>query len=292
MCRGHRFERHCATHFAGTRGTGAITMEAARGTRPARGHAGWSLLRAQNAPLAVSFFIAAFTGTNLRNIGRQQLIDTLDDVLFGVRDAYGEDKFPRPAAEYLDDWAAPERAWLRKYYVPGQDEPRYDLTAAAEDVVRWVESLRGRDFVATQSRLTSIFAVLKALVQQSETDPEVRLAELQRPRAPRAPKPKPRTLLSAPIATEEIMATIPHRELRNNSSKILQRVKNGETIDVTNNGEVAATLIPPSASPFERLLLSGHVRPADQGAVDYRAIPRIKSDAGTTEILADLRGDR
>ncbi|MGY2743392.1 DUF3375 domain-containing protein [Arthrobacter sp. UYCu723] len=145
-------------------------------------HAGWSLLRAQNAPLAVSFFMTAFTGPNQRNIGRQQLIDTLDDVLFGLRDAYGEDKFPRPAAEYLDDWAAPERAWLRKYYITGQDEPRYDLTAAAEDVVRWVESLRGRDFVATQSRLTSIFAVLKALVQQSETDPEVRLAELQRQR--------------------------------------------------------------------------------------------------------------
>ena len=145
-------------------------------------HAGWSLLRAQNAPLAVSFFIKAFTGPNQRDIGRQELIDHLDDVLFGLRDAYGEDKFPRPASEYLDDWAAPERAWLRKYYVPGQDEPRYDLTAAAEDVVRWVESLRGRDFVATQSRLTSIFAVLKALVQQSETDPEVRLAELQRQR--------------------------------------------------------------------------------------------------------------
>ena len=145
-------------------------------------HAGWSLLRAQNAPLAVSFFIKAFTGPNQRDIGRQDLIDHLDDVLFGLRDDIGEDKFPRPASEYLDDWAAPERAWLRKYYVPGQDEPRYDLTAAAEDVVHWVESLRGRDFVATQSRLTSIFAVLKALVQQSETDPEVRLAELQRQR--------------------------------------------------------------------------------------------------------------
>jgi flagellar motility protein MotE (MotC chaperone) len=145
-------------------------------------HAGWSLLRAQNAPLAVSFFIKAFTGPNQRDIGRQDLIDHLDDVLFGLRDVFGEDKFPRPASEYLDDWAAPERAWLRKYYVPGQDEPRYDLTAAAEDVVRWVESLSGRDFVATQSRLTSIFAVLKALVQQSETDPEVRLAELQHQR--------------------------------------------------------------------------------------------------------------
>jgi len=145
-------------------------------------HAGWSLLRAQNAPLALAFFMAAFTGPNRRNLRRQQLIDVLDDVLFGLRDGEGEDKFLRAAGDYLDDWAAPERAWLRKYYVSGEDEPHYDLTAAAEDVVRWVENLRGRDFVATQSRLTSIFAVLKELVQQSETDPEVRLAELRRQR--------------------------------------------------------------------------------------------------------------
>jgi hypothetical protein len=145
-------------------------------------HAGWSLLRAQNAPLALAFFMAAFTGPNQRNLGRQQLIDVLDDVLFGLRDSAGEDRFPRSAGEYLDDWAAEERQWLRKYYPLGEDEPHYDLTPATEDVVRWVENLRGRDFVATQSRLTSIFAVLKQLVQQSETDPEVRLAELQRQR--------------------------------------------------------------------------------------------------------------
>jgi prevent-host-death family protein len=87
------------------------------------------------------------------------------------------------------------------------------------------------------------------------------------------------------------MTTIPHRELRNQSSKILERVKNGETIDVTNNGEVAATLIPPSASPFERLLLAGNVRPA-LGAVDFQVLRRVTSDAGTAEMLSDLRGDR
>ncbi|MFP3459759.1 type II toxin-antitoxin system prevent-host-death family antitoxin [Arthrobacter globiformis] len=87
------------------------------------------------------------------------------------------------------------------------------------------------------------------------------------------------------------MATIPHRELRNQSSRILERVKNGEVIDVTNNGEVAATLIPPSASPFERLLLSGSVRPAS-GAVDFQMLPRVRSDTGSEEILSDLRGDR
>ena len=88
------------------------------------------------------------------------------------------------------------------------------------------------------------------------------------------------------------MTTIPHRELRNQSSKILERVKNGETIDVTNNGEVAATLIPPSSSPFERLLLAGQVRPAAGGAVDFQSLPRVASATGTADILADLRGDR
>lgn len=88
------------------------------------------------------------------------------------------------------------------------------------------------------------------------------------------------------------MTTIPHRELRNQSSKILERVKNGETITVTNNGEVAATLIPPTVSPFERLLLSGSVRPAVTQSVDFQLIRRAKSDAVSAEILADLRGDR
>ncbi|BAS07786.1 uncharacterized protein MSMEG_1279/MSMEI_1241 [Arthrobacter sp. Hiyo4] len=65
-------------------------------------HAGWSLLRAQNAPLAVSFFIKAFTGPNQRDIGRQELIDHLDDVLFGLREVFGEDKYPaRPVSTWM-----------------------------------------------------------------------------------------------------------------------------------------------------------------------------------------------
>ncbi|QYF91103.1 type II toxin-antitoxin system Phd/YefM family antitoxin [Arthrobacter sp. PAMC25284] len=88
------------------------------------------------------------------------------------------------------------------------------------------------------------------------------------------------------------MTTIGHRQLRNQSSKILERVKNGEIIDVTNNGEIAATLIPPSASPFKRLLLSGNVRPAATDAVDFVSLPRASSSAATLEIIADLRGDR
>ena len=88
------------------------------------------------------------------------------------------------------------------------------------------------------------------------------------------------------------MATIPHRELRNSSSKILERVRAGETITVTNNGEVAATLIPPSLSPLEQLLLSGNVRPAGSGAVDFRLLSRVRQRQSSSDVLNDVRGDR
>lgn len=46
-----------------------------------------------------------------------------------------------------------------------------------------------------------------------------------------------------------MVRTIPHRELRNNSSKILEEVRRGETIHITNHGEVVATLVPPDMQP-------------------------------------------
>ena len=46
-----------------------------------------------------------------------------------------------------------------------------------------------------------------------------------------------------------MVRTIPHRELRNNSSKILEEVRRGEVIHITNHGAVVATLMPPAAAP-------------------------------------------
>lgn len=88
------------------------------------------------------------------------------------------------------------------------------------------------------------------------------------------------------------METIPHRELRNNSSAILARVKNGETIAITNHGELVAVISPPSLSPLDQARLLGQVREARPGAPRLDQIERIKSDLTTEEILADLRGDR
>jgi prevent-host-death family protein len=89
------------------------------------------------------------------------------------------------------------------------------------------------------------------------------------------------------------MRTISHRELRNDSAKVLRAVSAGETIEVTNHGEVAAVLVPPSLTPYERLAAAGKVRePRQDPPVDLRTIRRVTAPVSSTEIIADIRGDR
>ncbi len=83
------------------------------------------------------------------------------------------------------------------------------------------------------------------------------------------------------------MKTIPHRVLRNDSSRILREVSNGETFEITNHGEVVAVLSPPDDRwPGERL----DIRPATEHG-KFADLPRIKSDHSIQEDLDYLRGD-
>ncbi|MGK2954344.1 MAG: type II toxin-antitoxin system Phd/YefM family antitoxin [Solirubrobacterales bacterium] len=82
--------------------------------------------------------------------------------------------------------------------------------------------------------------------------------------------------------------TIPHRELRNNSSAILREVQGGETINVTNHGEVVAVLVPPPAVKGPRPL---RVRKAKRrGGFDQ--IKSVEIDHPVQEDLDYLRGER
>jgi hypothetical protein len=139
-------------------------------------------LRADNAPLVLSFLGRVFVEDNVRDISASQLISRLDDELYALNERLGEGTYPKSAKAYLDDWASPEAGWLRKFYPPGSDEPHYDATPAVERAVAWVRALRDRSFVGTESRLNTIFELLRQLVFGSETDGDTRLAELHRQR--------------------------------------------------------------------------------------------------------------
>ncbi|MBS4728803.1 DUF3375 domain-containing protein [Mycobacterium sp. SM1] len=147
------------------------------------GSPAWRLLRADNAALILSFLGRVFIEENVRDIAASQLISRLDDELFALGERLGEQAYPKSARAYLDDWSAPEVGWLRKYYPPGCDEPHYDATPAVEKAVAWVRGLRDRSFVGTESRLNTIFELLRQLVFGLQTDARARLDELERRRA-------------------------------------------------------------------------------------------------------------
>lgn len=148
-----------------------------------RGSPAWALLRAHNAALVLSFLSSAFVEANASNLPASSLAASLDDELFALNQRLGDGSFPKPASAYLDDWASPDHGWLRKHYPPGSDEPHYDLSPTVEKAIAWVRDLPPKDFVGTESRLNTIFDLLRQIVHGADADPARRLAELQRQRA-------------------------------------------------------------------------------------------------------------
>lgn len=88
--------------------------------------------------------------------------------------------------------------------------------------------------------------------------------------------------------------TIPHRELRNNSSAVLREVQSGTTFRITNHGEVVAILTspdtpPPSPAPAPGIGLT--IWPAKiRGR--FSELEPVDIGMSTQQILDELRGDR
>jgi prevent-host-death family protein len=73
------------------------------------------------------------------------------------------------------------------------------------------------------------------------------------------------------------------RELRQNLSVYLRRVKEGEALEVTEHGRTVARLVPSveGGSVFERLIAEGKVTPAAGSLDDLPPLVGPITDAGT-----------
>lgn len=154
------------------------TLESLRANHP-----GWRLLASPHAPLIASFLQRVFIAPNVRAIGAADLSEALEDELFGLRERLGPEAFPATGSDYLNAWAAADKGWLRKFYGQDSDEPQFDLTPATEKAIAWLGSLAERSFVGTESRLLTLFDLLRQMTDGSDTDPARRLAELHKRRA-------------------------------------------------------------------------------------------------------------
>lgn len=145
-------------------------------------HPALRLLRSDHVALVASFLQRVFIVPNLRTMAQADLVEALEDELFAVRERLGQDAFPKPARDYLNDWAANDKGWLRKFYRPGSDEAHFDLTPSTEKAIAWLATLTERSFVGTESRLLTLFELLRQISEGSDADPAARLAELQKRR--------------------------------------------------------------------------------------------------------------
>jgi prevent-host-death family protein len=87
------------------------------------------------------------------------------------------------------------------------------------------------------------------------------------------------------------MERIGVRELRQHASRYLDRVKAGETVEVTERGELVALLVPPlaAATARERLIAAGRLMAADG---PLALPPRRHATSTSGAVLRELREDR
>lgn len=145
-------------------------------------HPAWRLLASPHAPLVASFLHRAFVAANVRVMSEADLTEALEDALYALREQLGAEAYPKGAQDYLNDWASPDKGWLRKFYKPGTDEAQFDLTPATEKAIAWLASLTERPFVGTESRLLTLFALLEQISAGTEADPAKRVEDLRRKR--------------------------------------------------------------------------------------------------------------
>ncbi len=91
-------------------------------------------------------------------------------------------------------------------------------------------------------------------------------------------------------ATMCYMETVTHREMRNRSGEILRRIAAGESVQVTNNGQLTAMIVPVGGSVLDGLIARGEARPPRTGLETLRSIRRSESPMTSEELVDDTRG--
>lgn len=134
------------------------------------------LLRSANAAMALGFFYRAFKQQHRVSLPEGQVRAILENYLDDLREN-DPNAFPKTAADYLADWCDDAHGFLRKFY--GEDrEPIFELTAGTEKALLWIETVRGAEFVGTESRLEAIFDGLDTILEFVSGDGEERIRRL------------------------------------------------------------------------------------------------------------------
>src|SRR5712692_6365797 len=134
----------------------------------------WRLVASDNGPAVIGLLQThLFEGE--RSLPASIFYERLHRDLEDLR-AQGED-LPRTAQAYVADWLA--AGYLERRFPPGATEEEYELSAAASAAIRFAAGLVAPHTMATESRLAVVIQQLVRLAEETDTNPETRIATLQ-----------------------------------------------------------------------------------------------------------------
>ena len=133
----------------------------------------WKLLAADHGPTVIGL-LQTHLYENERSVPASILHERISRDLDDLR-AQGEN-LPQAAQAYVSEWL--RDGYLERRFPSGAAEEEYELSSAAVGVVRFVASLVERRNAATESRLAVVIQQLVQLAEQTDTNPESRVATL------------------------------------------------------------------------------------------------------------------
>jgi prevent-host-death family protein len=87
------------------------------------------------------------------------------------------------------------------------------------------------------------------------------------------------------------MVIVSHREMRNRSGEILRRVEAGESVQITNNGRLAAVIVPPTGNLLDGMIARGEARAPVHGRDALLQIAPVTSSLTSAQLVDDARGE-
>jgi hypothetical protein len=144
--------------------------------------ASFRLLRADNAPLVLAVLFTAFKHEHSPSVSESRLRAILEAELEELRDA-NEIAPDKKAKDYLLEWSDQAHRYLRRYQPDREDEPVFELTPELEQVFQWLEALKPRTHVGTESKFKNLAAVLEEIVVNSTGEPDIRIQYLKKEQA-------------------------------------------------------------------------------------------------------------
>ncbi|MBK1688328.1 DUF3375 domain-containing protein [Rubrivivax gelatinosus] len=149
-------------------------LRAAAALRNLREQPLWRLLAAIRAPVVLALLQSLFGDTD-KSLPSSVVLERVARDIDALRSS-GED-LPQAPQAYIAEWLV--QGWLTRRFPAGAPEEEYELSAEALTALRFVTGLLKPRTTATESRLSVVIHQLSRLSEETNSNPEARLAALR-----------------------------------------------------------------------------------------------------------------